>query len=260
MIKKSNVMLKSLCSAFLMYSRIPVPVVEWNDENKRYALCCFPLIGIPIGFLFLCWTGICIRWGINRILFSVVSVCIPIWITGGIHLDGFCDVTDAKNAFCSPEKRLIIMHDPHIGAFAVIYLCLYLLLQTALFTQISDLRTIGVISCGYILSRAYSGLSAICIRPAKETGSLQNFVAPADQRLTLITLSVIITAACIGMIMLSPITGATCAITSGIVFLYYLKFCDQYFGGVTGDLCGWFLQTCELWMLIVAIGAEVILT
>ena len=45
-IKGEMSMLKSLCSAFLMYSRIPVPKVEWNEENRRYALCFFPVIGV----------------------------------------------------------------------------------------------------------------------------------------------------------------------------------------------------------------------
>ena len=44
-------MLNSLFSAFLMYSRIPVPQVEWKEENRRYSLCFFPVIGVVLGII-----------------------------------------------------------------------------------------------------------------------------------------------------------------------------------------------------------------
>jgi len=33
------------------------------------------------------------------------------------------------------------------------------------------------------------------------------------------------------------------------VFWYYRRMCAKDFGGLSGDLAGWFLQTAELWML-----------
>ena len=250
-------MLKSLCSAFLMYSRIPVPQVEWNDQNKRYALCFFPLIGAVIGILLLLWRKFSLWIGINQMLFAVIAVCIPIWITGGIHLDGFCDVIDAKNSFANPEKRLGIMKDPHIGAFAVMYLCLYLLLQTALFMQISNFRSISVISCGYVLSRTLSALGAVFFRSAKKNSSLQSFVTVADKKITVIILSLFLTAVCISMLMISPLTGSVSMLTATGLFFYYRKFAYQYFNGITGDLSGWFLQLCEIGILVATVFTEV---
>ena len=52
-------MLRSLCSAFLMYSRIPVPQVEWNEENRRYALGWFPAVGAVLGLLLVLWQAVC---------------------------------------------------------------------------------------------------------------------------------------------------------------------------------------------------------
>ena len=34
--------LRSLAMAFLMYSRVPMPQVEWKDENMAYATGFFP--------------------------------------------------------------------------------------------------------------------------------------------------------------------------------------------------------------------------
>ena len=33
------------------------------------------------------------------------------------------------------------------------------------------------------------------------------------------------------------------------VFAYYRRMAEKQFGGLSGDLAGWFLQTAELWML-----------
>ena len=37
-----------LIIAFAMYSRIPMPRVDWSEKNMRYAMCFFPVIGIVI--------------------------------------------------------------------------------------------------------------------------------------------------------------------------------------------------------------------
>ena len=31
--------IRSLLIAFSTYSRIPVPQVEWNEENRRFSMC-----------------------------------------------------------------------------------------------------------------------------------------------------------------------------------------------------------------------------
>ena len=40
--------MQSLFIALSMYSKIPVPGVEWNEKNMKYALCFFPVVGVII--------------------------------------------------------------------------------------------------------------------------------------------------------------------------------------------------------------------
>lgn len=251
-------MFRSLISAFLMYARIPMPQIEWKEENRRYALGWFPLIGAVIGGLHLLWRILCTRFGIGQMLFAAGAVLLPVLITGGIHLDGFCDVTDARASCADREKRLQIMSDPHIGSFAVMRVCLYLILQTALFTQISDLRSSIVIACGYVLSRSCSALSAITFRCAKKTGTLQDFVKPSHRSVTLVMDGMFAAFALSVMLTANRIQGCAafgCALLS---FLYYRHIAYKEFGGTTGDLCGWFLQLCEIAMLTAVVLAGVI--
>ena len=251
-------MLKSLVSAFLMYSRIPMPQVEWKKENRRYALGWFPLIGAVIGGLLLLWRLFCTRFGCGQMLFAAVAVLLPVLITGGIHLDGFCDVTDARASYADREKRIKIMSDPHIGSFAVIRVCLYLILQTALFTQISDIRSTAVIACGYVLSRSLSGLSAVTFRCAKKDGALQDFVKPSHRSVTVGMVFVSAIAAFAAMMFSSWAQGCTALGCAVLCFLYYRYIAYKDFGGTTGDLCGWFLQLCEIAMLAAAVLTGII--
>ena len=44
-------LLQSLVIAFSMYSKIPMPRVDWNEKNMKYSMCFFTFIGAVIGAL-----------------------------------------------------------------------------------------------------------------------------------------------------------------------------------------------------------------
>lgn len=250
------IILRSLASAFLMYSRIPMPQVEWKEENRRYSLCFFPLVGAVIGAVFILWRYVCTWLEIGNFLAGAVSTIIPILITGGIHLDGFCDVIDAKSSFGDRAKRLEIMSDPHIGSFAVMRLCIYLILQTALFYEIKNISTAIIIACGFVLSRAFSGIAAVNFKCAKSSSTLQEFSKPAHKKITLITLSVIVILCFFAMLFQDIISGGLAILGAVLCFVYYRFSAYKNFGGITGDLAGWFLQICEISVLISALIGE----
>lgn len=244
-------MIKSLFSAFLMYSRIPMPHVEWREENRRYALGFFPLVGAVIGLLTAGWYQLATSVGLSSLLFGAVAAVIPIAVTGGIHLDGYCDFTDALSSYADKEKRLEIMADPHIGSFAVMRACLYLIVQTALLAELPSMWAVVCVSCGYVLSRGLSGLAAVTFRSAKSEGSLQSFVKPSHKATVIVMLALFIAASGVGMCSYAPdfgggFSGVLAAVT---VFFVCKRKAYRTIDGITGDVCGWFLQKCELWML-----------
>ncbi len=250
------ILLRSLAAAFLMYSKIPVPRVEWRDENRRYALCFFPLIGAVIGALFLLWRRLCRYAELGSLLNAAVCTVIPILITGGIHLDGFCDVSDAVSSCAERPRKLEILSDPHIGAFAAIKLAVYLLIQTALFSETASLRAQIVIALGFVMSRALSGLAAVVFRNAKRSGSLWAFTEPAHRTVTLAVLGVIIAVSAAVMVIISPLCGGAACIACIAAFVGYRLYSYKQFGGITGDTAGWFLQVCELSVLAAAVVGE----
>ena len=252
-------LLRSFCSAFLMYSRIPMPQVEWKEENRRYALCFFPLIGAVIGGVFMLWYYACGALDIGKILFSVVSAAIPVFVTGGIHLDGFCDVCDAKASFGSKEKMLEVMSDSRVGAFAVIKLVVYFFVQIGLFSEFKSVEVTEICALGFVQSRAWSGLAAVSFKSAKSSGTLQSFSNTAHRNITVLTEIVYLMVTSFLMLKISLTTGAAAVIGGIASFIYYRIFSYKKFGGITGDLAGYFLQICELCIMLFAAAAEVIL-
>ena len=133
-----------------MYSRIPMPRSEWTDENKAYAMCFFPWIGGVIGLLSYGVYRLASRIegyqnagagmnGMGRygLFFTIFLVLLPVFITGGIHLDGFLDTQDALSSWQTKERRLEILKDSHAGAFAIISCSVYFLVYVGVYSALN---------------------------------------------------------------------------------------------------------------------------
>ncbi len=254
-------MQKAFLTAFSTYSRIPVPRVEWEEENRKYALLFFPLIGAVIGGLLCGWRQLSEFFGFGIFMKSAVALCIPVFITGGIHLDGFIDTMDALSS-CQPrEKKLEILKDPHTGAFAVIGCVIYFILYFGALTELKSLKAYALISIGFVLSRAFSGLALVLFPSAKKSGLLYAFSSASrredsPRKITGVVL-VILILLCESLMLYVDVTGGIVLFSAAmLVFLYYRRMARRQFGGITGDLAGFFLQVCELAMVI---GAAVVM-
>ena len=246
-------MVESMWIAISMYSKLPVPFVEWKKENLRFVLCFFPLIGVFIGIAELIWWYLAKYLGIGAFLMGCIGAAIPIIITGGIHMDGFMDTEDALNSYGSKEKKLEILKDAHLGAFAVIRFGVYILLYAGLYSELHKKEGIYLVAIGYLLSRAWSAIGFVTLKTAKETGMLYEFATAADKKVVLASNGCLIGLLSIIGIYLSRIAGVIIMIGLGLVFWGYKKRSYKEFGGITGDLAGHFLQKGELFILLVAI-------
>ena len=85
----------------------------------------FPWIGGVIGLFFYGWTVLCEKLAIGNVCYALIAAAIPLMISGGFHVDGYMDTMDAFHSYQSREKKLEILKDSHIGAFAAIMLALY---------------------------------------------------------------------------------------------------------------------------------------
>ena len=247
---------ESMLIAFSMYSKIPMPKVEWNEKNMKYAMCFFPMIGIVIGVCVQIIGTLLIKSTFGSLFFSVIMTLLPIMITGGIHLDGFLDTMDALSSWGDKEKKLQILKDSNSGAFAIIGMGCYLLCNIALWSEVS-VEMLTLISCTYVLSRALSGYSVVTFQTAKNSGLAKTFQDAAQKKRVKMTMYcwMVISTDC--MLVYNFKNAITMFVAGALFFQYYKYLCKKQFGGITGDLAGYFLQVFELLMLgVIVLGTR----
>lgn len=241
---------ESLLIALSTYSAVPVPQLDWNEKNMRYAICFFPAVGVLCGAALWLWAVLAQATGMSGVLFAAIAACLPILVTGGIHMDGYLDTVDALSSHQTCEKKLAIMKDANCGAFAVIYGGVYLLAYAGFAYEVFAAGHILLICPLFMLSRALSGLCAVNLPNARKSGMLCAFTSGVQRRTATVALTLVGLAAAAGMVWMSPTAGGMAAAFVVASALKYRRFALAQFGGVTGDTSGFFLQLCELCGLI----------
>lgn len=249
-------LIKAFAIAFSMYSIIPMPQVEWDERNMRYLMCFFPLVGLVIGAVSLGWLWLCATAGIGAMLMGAVAAAVSPVLSGCIHLDGFCDTCDALASHAPRDKKLDILKDSNVGAFAVIGCCLYFLLSFGVW---SDYRfqpsTALALACSFVLSRSLGGYSVVKLRRARKDGLAAAF-AQAASKATKRVRAVLLCFALLSagtMILLSPLAGTLAVGAAALLFGYHVWMSYKQFGGVTGDLAGHFIMLSELAMAVAVV-------
>ena len=165
--------------AFAMFSKIPMPRADWTKENMKYMFCFFPFIGTVIGGLTMLVAYLGLRFGYQPGFVTAVLVLVPVFVTGGIHVDGLLDTSDALSSWQERSRRLEILKDSHAGAFAVITAAVYFIAwygaYSQLFNSAENMRAIGILSLGFMVSRCLSGIGVITFPKAKADGTVAEF-------------------------------------------------------------------------------------
>ena len=246
-------LIKSLCIAFAMYSKIPVPQFEWKEEDMKYSLCFFPLVGGVIACCFLLLKNTADILELGTCSVTLLLAALPLLITGGIHIDGYMDTMDAIHSYQEKEKKLEILKDPHIGAFSVIMLVLYYLIYLAALSELKEIQAVEMTAAGFVLSRTLAAAGLLTLKPAKKNGLLRIFADTASKKIVLAVLALEGCLCIAGMMILSPLVA--CFILGSLVlwYIYYKHLCYKEFGGVTGDTSGYFITICELIIVIMSV-------
>ncbi len=236
--------------AIATYSALPVPIFDWNEENMRYSICFFPVVGFFVAAALWLWYLFCGFLGVGTLLFAAVAAVIPILVTGGIHMDGFMDTVDALSSHRERERKLEILKDSHCGAFAVLYCAVYMLASFGLIAEIYEKGNVLALLLGYVLSRCLSALNVLTMKNARGSGMLMAFTEPVHGQKALTAVIVCASLAAAADMALFRFTGIFIVIMALISVLWYRRKTMKEFGGVTGDTSGFFLQICELMILV----------
>jgi cobalamin 5'-phosphate synthase/cobalamin synthase len=142
------------------------------------ALVWFPVVGAALGLaLGAVW------WGTDDLLgplaAAAVVVAADLALTGALHFDGLLDSADGLLPHLSGERRLEVMADPHVGAFAVATGGSALLLRTAALAALGAARPL-LLAALWCLARTAMAVTALTGRYARPEGLASSFLRPSE--------------------------------------------------------------------------------
>lgn len=242
----------SICMSFSMFSVFPAPNAEWNRENMKYMLCALPLVGCVIGAMMVICDRLSGLLALDNVLRAALLTALPVVLSGGIHLDGFCDTADALASHASPERKREIMKDSRAGAFAVIAFGIYILLYFAACGSVGESMVLFIIP---VLSRSVGAFGGMVLRGSNSTGLLSDFRDGAA-RASDIILFVWICLCFAGAALIHPIYSAALIFAAVLCFFATGRLAEKQFGGMTGDLAGYMNAMTELTALLFCALAE----
>ncbi|KOP79604.1 adenosylcobinamide-GDP ribazoletransferase [Cytobacillus solani] len=251
--------LKGLLINFQFFTSIPVPVeLPMDKDHLEKAIKTFPLLGLIQGGIYASLFYAILHWT----PFSVLTAALVLWlagiiITGGIHLDGWMDTSDAFFSYRDREKRLEIMKDPRTGAFGVLSV---IVLLTAKFffmyeiTQKALPATYLFIAAIPFFSKMVMGVLLLKVKAAKKEGLGTLFKNASNKRtLVIYPIYVILLLAAAGILFNHLLFGMIVFTVVSILFLLILsRKIISWFGGMTGDVLGASVEGMELvlWMIL----------
>lgn len=230
--------------AWSMMTAIPLfRSFEFKEGFNGKAVSLYPLIGLILGM---------ITWGIsllaNQIYPALVANSIVFVLytlfTGGLHLDGFADTSDALSSLAPKEKAIEILKDPRIGALGAVHLILLILLKWALFISIPTQLFVII----PLLSRL-SAVISINRFPYLSTGSMSVKQKSELRRGDLIL-------GLLFMFAVVPFWGVISLIFLPLPWFFSELFgrkIESRLGGLNGDSYGYIIELSELLYLILIV-------
>jgi adenosyl cobinamide kinase/adenosyl cobinamide phosphate guanylyltransferase/cobalamin synthase len=134
----------------------------------------FPVVGALLGLL-LGWLWWAAEGPLGPLAAAALVVAADLALTGALHFDGLLDSADGLLPHLPLIRRLAVMADPHVGAFAVATGATTLLLRTAALAALGAARPL-LLAALWSLSRTAMTVTALTIRYARAHGLASSFL------------------------------------------------------------------------------------
>jgi len=245
--------MKSFLQALSFLTILPVgKSLSFGEKELAQSMAFFPLVGLVIGLL------LALGYYLLAFLFPKPIVIwftlgLPVFLTRGLHLDGFSDTLDGLATGGTKEKILEVMRDSRIGAFGVIGL---ILLIGAKYLALDHISTSSIpYSLILMTVMGRNAMVLVCYRSpyVRSDGGLGKPFAE-NLRLREATLSSVLS---FGIVLwLMGMEGIMIFLGIALFSLGYRFFFKKKLGGVTGDILGAANEVAELLCLILLIVLE----
>ncbi|MAS06295.1 MAG: adenosylcobinamide-GDP ribazoletransferase [Ahrensia sp.] len=237
-------------------SRLPVPARYWEDapaaaigDDART----FPLAGVVIAagpaLLLLVLSLI----GVPTLMTAVFVTLALVAVTGALHEDGLGDVADGFGGGATKERRLEIMKDSRIGAYAAVAIAGSLMLRVAGLGAI--IAAHGAFSAAILLiavaaaSRGSMVWFWARLPNARGEGVAHSAGAPGETAANFAAIAGLAIFAVLGIATSGFIKTAAALLFAIAATEGFSRLCRRMIGGITGDTLGACQQIAEIMLL-----------
>lgn len=250
--------MKGLLINIQFFTAIPLTLeLPMDKEHLRKAVQAFPLLGLIQGIIYSTVLFLCLEFT----PFSHLAIAFLLWLstillTGGIHLDGWMDTSDAYFSYQDQGKRLEIMKDPRTGAFGVLSI-LVLLSCRFLFIYESTAKVENIlfimIAAIPFLSKSVMGVLLLTVKSAKNEGLGTLFQSAAKPKeLWPYPIYVVGLLFLVFLFMKEFLLISLLILVAACCLFFFRRKAVKWFGGITGDVLGAAVEGTELilWMTV----------
>ena len=170
-------------------------------------------------------------------------------LTRALHLDGFMDTCDALPGGFSRTRRLEILRDSHVGAFAVVGLVCLLLIKVTAVAALPAVGRFGILMLFPCLSRWAMLLVMVIFPYVRKPGAGTPFAGGRGRRALIAGSGTALVAA----VVLAGWWGLALAAFAGGAGWAVGKVACRLLGGVTGDIYGTVNEVAEVAVLVAAV-------
>jgi adenosylcobinamide-GDP ribazoletransferase len=247
-----NKEIKSFLASLVFFTRLPslLPADAFEAGMYNRSAKYFPLVGLIIGLASALTFWLAIKF-LPEHVSIILSMIVPIMLTGAMHEDAFADVCDAFGGGWNKEKIFAIMKDSRVGSFGVVGVVMILLFKFALLSEISNRMLPATIVAAHGLSRwaAIISMARYDYVSPKETSKSGDIC----QRLSTTELGIALGFALIPIFFMGNwmyfLLVIPVFIIQWLLSAYYAKWIDGY----TGDCLGSIQQVTEVSVYLMVI-------
>lgn len=233
--------LRALVMCFSMFCAIPCPFHSWAEESVPYVTLFLPFVGAFIGALWALLAYVLRLLSLPNLVNAAILCAFPFLITGGMHMDGFLDVTDAVKSRRPLEERRKILKDPHVGSFAVLSAILLMMGQFALFASAKENAAVAALVLICVSSRCMAAAAVILLKPMKTS---QYAVKAQKKARAVVPLLVLAAVLACGFVFFGKYGFAAVAVIAGYTVFAAVGY--RSLQGMSGDISGYALTIAEL--------------
>ena len=224
-----------------MFTKLPLPIVDWDEGKGPGALCFLPVAGLITAVPIMAVMYVCDYFAVPPLVAGAFMLVSGYLVCGFVHFDGYMDTADSLLSARDRETKLRILKDSTVGAFSVIAIVTLLIVDFAAFTTIYSTYSFNILSLLFIpaLSRAIGDVVLFNYEPLSSSGIMKYIKTGQTKKHNVIAiLWVIILSAGLFFVGYCEVSALIIPISCIIVGLWIAKHAEKELGGINGDIVG----------------------